>query len=120
MSGFMDSALTATIRRRGNDYKKLVPIVKSLRLDIIWVLVVPICLRKVSSSKGAIHPSPPSSVPNNKAKRFVLSETGAALARSGEFGSNCNRKNLEIRAPTWNSALDSSFCPFQLSDIFGA
>ena len=77
-------------------------------------------LRKVSSSRGAIQPMLPSSVPNNKANRLVLSDPWVALVLSDEAGSICKRKNLVTWAPTWNSALERSFCPFQLSDIFGA
>lgn len=71
--------------------------------------------RNVSSSRGAIHPMLPSRVPNSKANLFVLSDPRVSVV-----GSICSLKNLETRDPTWNSALDRSFCPFQLSDIFGA
>lgn len=76
-------------------------------------------LRNVISSRGAMQPILPSKVPNNKAKRLVLSEPGAEPVRS-EVDNICSLKNLVTCAPTWNSALERSFCPFQLSDIFGA
>lgn len=77
-------------------------------------------LRNESSSRGDIHPMLPSRVPNNKAYRFVLSGAGVALGLSDEAGSICSRMNFVTWAPMWNSALERSFCPFQLSDTFGA
>lgn len=68
-------------------------------------------LRNVTSSSGAMQPKLPSRVPNNKANRFILSAPEETI---------CRRRNFDTWAPTWNSALERSFRPFQLSIIFGA